>query len=146
MIPVELYKNIIDVISILCVDIIIQNSQHEYLLVKRKNEPLKGKWWIVGGRILKGETVEQAAIRKVKEELSIDIKKLKLIVFFEAPFQKHPFGLKEKYHAVRIVLSAYITNDNQIKLDSQSSEWKFSKKLPSQFVIKTFSNFELSTI
>ena len=60
MIPAEQYKEIIKVLPILCVDIVIKNNRGEYLLVKRAHEPLKGRWWVVGGRVHKGESIEQA--------------------------------------------------------------------------------------
>ena len=66
MIPKEFYKEILKVIPIVCVDIVICNSKGLYLLVKRKNEPLKGWWWVVGGRVLHGETAKEAAARKIR--------------------------------------------------------------------------------
>lgn len=41
LIPADEYARIIEVLPILCVDVIVQNSKGEYLLVKRANEPLK---------------------------------------------------------------------------------------------------------
>ena len=73
MIPKDKYAEIMKALPILCVDIIIKNTSNEYLLIKRAYEPLKGVWWVAGGRVLKGETLEQAAKRKVKEEIGIGI-------------------------------------------------------------------------
>jgi len=52
---------------ILCVDVILRNRKGEYLLLKRLNEPKKGRWWPVGGRVSGGE-LTAAARRKVREE------------------------------------------------------------------------------
>ena len=38
-------------LPILCVDLIIQNSEGEFLLVKRDNHPIKGYDWVPGGRM-----------------------------------------------------------------------------------------------
>ena len=141
MIPVDTYERIIEVLPILCVDILVKNSQGEYLIVKRANEPKKGRWWVIGGRVLKGETLEEAAVRKTKEELGIDVKGPCPVGYFEALFQRHPFGLAERYHAVSIVFSTTIQETQVITLDTQSSEWKYSRELPEDFVIQPFRNF-----
>jgi len=45
------------------------------LLEKRKNEPGRGKWSIPGGLVELGESVEQTAIREVKEETGLEVEK-----------------------------------------------------------------------
>jgi colanic acid biosynthesis protein WcaH len=139
MIPKNQYKKIIEVLPILCVDIIIKNDKNEFLLVKRANEPLKGQWWVVGGRVLKGETMEQAAIRKAKEEVSLELKSLELIGYYEEVYGENPFGVQNGLHTVSIVFLAVVDSYQQVKLDSQSSEWKYSKYLPNNFSFKTFN-------
>lgn len=129
----EKYKNIIEVLPILCVDIIITNESDEYLLVKRANDPLKDKWWVVGGRVLKGETLKQAAIRKVEEEVGLKITKVNLVGYYEDTYGKNIFGSKTPLHSVSVVFSKVINKDCRIKLDYQSSDWKYSKYLPKRF-------------
>ena len=58
LIALDKYTKIIEDLPIYCVDIIIKNDQEEYLLIKRNNEPKKGEWWVIGGRVLKGETTK----------------------------------------------------------------------------------------
>jgi len=133
MIPKEQYTQIIEVLPILCVDIIIQNSQGEFLLIKRANEPLKDQWWVIGGRVLKGETLEKAAIRKVEEEVGLKITDVKLVGYYEDADETNPFGLYTPLHSVSVVFLAVIDNHQNIKLDNQSSDWKYSKELPERF-------------
>jgi len=46
---------------------------HGIVLIKRKNDPFKGSWAIPGGFQEIGETLEQTAIREMKEETGLDI-------------------------------------------------------------------------
>lgn len=46
----------------------------KYLLVQEKQAKVYGLWNIPAGYVDKGETVEQAAIREVKEESGFDVK------------------------------------------------------------------------
>lgn len=140
LIPVEEYREILEVLPILCVDIIAQNSRGEYLLIKRANEPKKDVWWVIGGRVLKGETLEQAAKRKVKEETNLDITDLRPVGYFELVHGENPLGLSFEYHTVSVVFSGVIDETQPIRLDKQSLGHKFSKDLPVDFYVKDFKS------
>jgi ADP-ribose pyrophosphatase YjhB (NUDIX family) len=49
------------------------------VLIKRGNEPSKGKWSIPGGLVELGESPEQAVIRETKEETCLDVENPSLI-------------------------------------------------------------------
>ena len=133
MIPESKYASIIEVLPILCVDIMIQNADGEYLLIQRAREPLQGEWWVIGGRVLKGETLVEAAIRKIKDETNLDIKNVKLAGYYEDTNETNRFGQSFPQHSVSVVFSAYFDGNQDVKLDYQSSGWKFSKELPPKF-------------
>jgi len=138
MIPAEEYKQIINVLPILCVDIVVKNAAEQYLLIRRANEPLKDQWWVIGGRVLKGETLNEAAIRKVKEETDLDINIMFPIGYYEDTSEINPFGLETPLHSVSIVFSAWVDDQQEIRLDYQSTDWKYSKVLPENFHIRSF--------
>lgn len=48
-------------------------------LIKRGNEPSRGKWTIPGGLVELGESPEQAVIRETKEETGLDVENPRLI-------------------------------------------------------------------
>ena len=48
-------------------------------LIKRGNEPSKGKWTIPGGLVELGESLEAAVIRETKEETCLDVENPRLI-------------------------------------------------------------------
>ena len=54
-------------------------KEDKIALIKRGNEPAKGKWTIPGGLVELGESPEQAVIRETKEETGLDVEKTSLI-------------------------------------------------------------------
>lgn len=139
MIPYRLYHRILEAMPLLCVDGVIRNSADQVLLVKRSNEPLKGRWWVPGGRVLKGESLEKAFRRKMREELGVRIRDLRCIGYFEATRMRHrELGARGgRLHSLSIVFEAR-TDVTGVTLDSQSSDWGYFAKLPSQFKIQAF--------
>jgi colanic acid biosynthesis protein WcaH len=142
VIPTDQYQQIIEVLPILCVDVVITNTRGEYLLIKRANEPRKGEWWVIGGRLLKGETLEGAAVRKVLEETSLQVQDVQPIGYYEAVSQENPFGLAPRLHAVSVVFSTRVDDGQPVRLDAQSLNWKFSKELPADFCVKPFGELQ----
>ena len=69
----EIYSEIVKSIPIVCVDAIIKKD-NQFLVIQRKENPLKGEWWVPGGRVHIGEELVVALMRKLSEELSINIK------------------------------------------------------------------------
>lgn len=74
-------------------DYILHENQHatvgavilkdnNVLLGKRAIDPAAGTWDLPGGFVEANETIEQAILREVKEELSIDAKIIKLLGSF----------------------------------------------------------------
>jgi len=64
-IPEPLYKKIIEVMPIPCVDAIIVHKG-KFLLGQRINKPLRDEWCFVGGRVRKGELLKDAVHRHVQ--------------------------------------------------------------------------------
>lgn len=70
------------------VDVIIELDK-QIVLIKRKSKPYG--WAIPGGHVEYGETVEQAAVREIKEETSLDVELVKLLGVYSDP-QRDPRG------------------------------------------------------
>lgn len=103
-IPLALYRKIVGLMPICCVDAVLK-SGNKVFLFKRAYEPAKNKWWLIGGRISKGESLKDAAIRKVKEEAGIDVKILKMIGVYETFFPISRFdvdGRKRGTHTISV--------------------------------------------
>ena len=138
-IPEEEYARIMEILPILCVDVVVQNSKAQYLLIRRANEPLKDQWWVIGGRVLKGETLEQAVVRKVEEEVGLNVGSVRPIGYYEDVSEMNPFGLSSPQHSVSVVFSARVDDHQRVRLDSQSTEWKYSDELPEDFLVRVFN-------
>ena len=88
----KLYQKIIGLLPIACVDLVIRNKNSS-LLVKRKENPERNKWWFPGGRILLNESLKSAAKRKLREELNVkNFKKIEFLGVKETKFKKGRFG------------------------------------------------------
>jgi len=130
MIPSETYKIIQENVPIVCIDGIVKNDFGEYLLVKRLNEPLKDEYWIPGGRLLKNESLEQAIIRKMQEELGITVEIVGLIGFFEDFYPEAQVNVRYGLHVISFVFLLSSKNTKDIILDNQSSNFIWLKELP----------------
>ena len=69
----------------LTTDIFIYDSDFNFILIKRKNDPYKDCWALPGGFVEYGETVENAAVREAKEETSIDVELGELVNVYSEP-------------------------------------------------------------
>lgn len=58
---------------------IISDGQGKFLFQHRKKQPYRGFLGLVGGKVEKNESVEEALIREVKEESGLDIHKFEYL-------------------------------------------------------------------
>ena len=60
-------------------------GEGQYIMQQRslKSKHYAGKWDMTGGGVIAGETIEDAAIREVKEELGIELNKNNLVLSYE---------------------------------------------------------------
>ena len=87
--------------------------EHDLLLIQRNRAPSEGLWTLPGGRLERGETPEQCALREAKEELGLDLFGLrKLIVLTHGPYRLQTFATQ--------------TWDGQIRPDpDEIREWRW---------------------
>lgn len=104
------------------VDIILITSDNGYikiLLIRRKNEPYKGKWALPGGFVKEKEELTDAAERELKEETGVSGIRLE---------QLHAFGSVERDPRGRVVSIAYIAlqpKETIVRADSDAidADW-----------------------
>lgn len=117
MIEEKMYQQIKQLMPILCVDLVVHFGDR-VLVCKRNNDPFKGEWWFPGGRVHKGETIEEAVYRKADEELGIRVDIERQVGILD--------GILKGGHTpvvVHLVIPSSI--GFIIKLDSQHSEYKW---------------------
>lgn len=78
----EIYSQILDSITIACGDVILI-YENKFLLAKRNIEPRANHWAIIGGRLIAGESPEEAARRKLFQESELQINDLSRFKFLE---------------------------------------------------------------
>lgn len=126
-IPIEIYKKIHQLMPITCVDVVIKHN-NKFLLGLRINKPEKGAWWLPGGRVLKGETLEHAVTRKTKEETGLNINIIKCLGTESAMFPDGPFG-----HPTHTIGTTFlvkpISSIEKIKKDSQTEQFQWFEKI-----------------
>lgn len=100
---------------------IIINKKGQVLLCKRGTEPQKDKWDTVGGFVDINETLEEAMIREIKEELSVTVTDY---VYFRSYYDRYYFA-KDNYYTLGMVFIVRITGDEPIQPADDASEVKW---------------------
>lgn len=120
IIPSVLYDQIVKCMPIPSVEAIIVMNR-SFLLLKRRNHPAMRQWWFAGGRIRKGESLEEALYREVKEETGLEVNSYKLINVYSRVFPER--------HDIAIVYLCKC-KEGKITLNNEHSEYRLFKIPP----------------
>jgi len=126
-IQLELYKKVLAVVPILTVDIVIVH-RGKFLLLKRAIAPAKGQWWTPGGRVLKGEKLEDAVRRKAKEEAGVSVKIIKLLGADGVFWKKGAQGVSS--HTPSVVYLARPSGRANVKMNFNNNEARWFMRIP----------------
>lgn len=128
-IPSALYKKILKVLPILTVDIVIIHKG-KFLLLRRSIAPAKGQWWTPGGRVLKGEDMEEAARRKVKEEAGLSVRIVKLLGVGSTYWKKSYLGVSSHTTSVIYLSRPVIGSGTTVKMNFNNDKAGWFKHIP----------------
>lgn len=136
--PAELYGELVRNTVVVCVDCLIvkfniHTNRYECLLVERADEPAKSLWWLPGGRLFKGETFFDGALRKVKEETGLtndnnEIKPIQILGFYNTFFSRSSWDTEDEKGTQTvqpIVLVKLENNHTDILLDRTSERYRW---------------------
>jgi ADP-ribose pyrophosphatase YjhB (NUDIX family) len=134
--PNSVYGDLVRDAVVCCVDILLVRwnaslAAKEALLVLRTAQPAQGLWWLPGGRLLKGETFFQAAVRKAQQEAGVSATQVRPVqvlgvwnTFF--PYSSWDTPESQGTQTVNpIVLVELLDSNLTVQLDAQSaaSRW-----------------------
>jgi len=122
MIPPRLYKQITASMPITSVEAMIVKGG-ALLLMKRKNSPAKGEWWLPGGMVRKGDTFEGALLREVKEETGLDVGVVRFVGVYNRIFP-------ERHDITIVYLCRCKDQKAEVVMNREHSEYCFSRELP----------------
>ena len=108
----------------LTVDVVIK-TRGGVVLIRRKNEPYRGKWAIPGGFVEYGESVERAAEREAMEETGIRVKLQRLLGVYSEP------GRDPRGHSVSVCFIARRAG-GKMEAATDAAEAKVFRHIPWQ--------------
>lgn len=125
-IPNEEWETIVDNVPIVSVDLVVECPEG-IVLGKRSNKPAKGKWFVPGGRVQKGESLEDAVHRVSMEELGVDVEICEKLGAFDHFYETSEVGGEKHYvaHGFRVW-----TEDSVFEPDSQHGHLAAFQELP----------------
>lgn len=127
--PEEEYQKILKSMPVFCIDWLIRCGD-EYLMLKRKWDPLANEWWVIGGRMYIGETISDAAKRIQTREIGKFVGVGQFLGFANYFFP----GSERAYHTPTICYLQVVREKFVPILSENESEYQWSKELPKQFL------------
>ena len=91
---------------------------NKVLLGKRKNAHGEGSWCFPGGHLEFNESVEECAVREVREETGIEIKNLRL-----GPFTNDVFKKERKHYVTLFVIAEYASGKAKVMEPEKCEKW-----------------------
>lgn len=123
LISKDIYKEVVKQLPITCVDIFVYNPQtQKYFTLIRTAAPAKGMRWIPGGRLLKGESFFEGAIRKCDEDAKLEVEPLHVLNVYSTHFPDSEW--EDSTHTVNVVVLA-VSDQEEISLHGPhaSAQW-----------------------
>jgi mutator protein MutT len=101
------------------------------LLVRRGQEPLKGRWSLPGGAVELGETLEQGIVREVLEESGLHVQPMAIVKVFDRITTEESSG-RIRYHYVLVdFVCKLIGGTIRGASDAEEARWVERKQLNS---------------
>jgi len=115
------FEQIEKLIPLVSVNAIIRNEWGKFLLLKRKNPPMKGQWWACGGIVQKGESLDEALRRKIEDETRLrDYEIDRVIGVYSSVFKKR--------HCIDINFLIFVSGEPTPTLNWEHSDYLWTNQ------------------
>lgn len=136
----EEYQKIIKSMPIFCIDFLIKYKD-KYLFIKRTQEPLKGVYWVIGGRLRYKETIQEFAKRVQTREIGRYFSNFKPV-----GFSNYFFPDLEESRATHTPTMLYLVEVDEMfepDIDDTHCDYIWTTKIPDELKKQTdFFDYE----
>jgi len=122
----DAFRAVVAAAPLVAIDLLLRDSEGRVLLGLRRNRPAQGWWFVPGGRIRKGETLDEAFARIAREELGLTLRReeARLLGVHEHFYEDSvfaPAGLGPTTHYV-VLVHGYDWPGGELPLASASGQ------------------------
>ncbi|MDS0282305.1 NUDIX domain-containing protein [Haloarcula onubensis] len=128
-----------------CVDLVVEYDGG-ILLTRRQKEPANGEWFWPGSRLLRGERLDDAAVRVARDELGLDPVTVERLGVSEHFWEASAVDGVEDRHTVPVIYRVRPEGEQAITLDHQHDDYRVVTAPPegaNRYVTEYFERFDL---
>lgn len=103
------FRTVLAATPLVSIDLVVRRGDGKILLGLRNNRPARGFWFVPGGRIRKGETLDVAFARLTRAELGVEIARsdCRLLGVYEHLYEDSVFGEGDGAPSTHYVVLGY---------------------------------------
>ena len=124
-VPEETFGACLDALPQVCVEVLLERDGR-LLVARRTNEPARGEWFWPGGRLYKGEKLDDAARRIGREELGLDVDVVERVGVYSHFWDTSSVAGADSRHTVNVAYRVRQRDpDAAVELDDQHDDCRF---------------------
>ncbi len=131
-IPEETFGACLSSLPQVCVEVVVAHDDG-ILLARRTNEPARDEWFWPGGRLYKGERIDEATKRVAREELGLRVTIERRLGVHEHFWDSASVDGADSRHTVNVVSLVSPAGEFDITLDSQHDDWQLVENADERF-------------
>jgi colanic acid biosynthesis protein WcaH len=121
------FANVIKNTPLISIDLLIKNDSNQFLLGLRNNRPAKDYWFVLGGRVFKDESLDNAFKRISETEVGVELERESAIFrgVYEHLYDDYAFGEDGSTHYVVLAYELTLNIDllNLPKIQHGTYKW-----------------------